>query len=156
MGFEILDLIAGFVDGYNRARAQAGGHVERLCAELGWPIDEHKGNRRKLDFHDSVRGKRPVYVFDKEDGTLRLLTFCDTFFDPRDVPPEVFAYQAARNQSLRFGKWFTGDEGGEIFFGLEYSAFAEGVSAQAFKTICEQMVAEAATFDERMKKAGLL
>lgn len=149
-----MGFIEGFVNGF--ARAVSGSRVERLCSELGWSIDGRKGNTIRLDFNDPVIGKRPVYITDDGDGLIQFKGYSFVIIHPSRIPNEVYAYLLLQNRALPFGKWLVEEGNGEVFFALEYYAFEEGVIPPTVKVLCEQIVREAAEFDERMKKAGML
>ena len=48
------------------------------------------------------------------------------------------------------------DEDDTIWFYVLYQALGAGLDPEALKYICESLVAEAAEFDDRMRKSGLL
>lgn len=137
--------------------AQAAGHSERLCQELGWSIDERNGEGVVLYFNDPTIGVRKGLV--TEGAKVMLIsTFSGAVVPASRVPVEVMGYLLTRNTQLAAGAWQASvmDNDGNVKFALSYCALVAGLDAAAFKIICEAMVKEAHEFDVKMKVAGLL
>jgi hypothetical protein len=138
-------------------QAQAPGHIERLCQELGWSIDERNGERVILYFNDPTLGVRKVLV--TEGAKVMLIsTFSGAVVPASRLPVEVLGYLLTRNTQLAGAAWQASvmDNGGNVKFALAYCGLIAGLDATAFKVICEAMVKEAHEFDVKMKAAGLL
>lgn len=138
-------------------QAQASGHIERLCQELGWSIDERNGEGVVLYFNDPAIGVRKVLV--TEGAKVMLIsTFSGAVVPVSRVPIEVMGYLLTRNTQLAVAAWQASvmDNGGSVKFALGYCALIAGLDATAFKVISEAMVREAHEFDVKMKAAGLL
>ncbi len=138
-------------------QAQASGHIERLCQELGWPIDERNGEGVVLYFNDPTLGVRKVLV--TEGAKVMLIsTFSGAVVPAARLPVEVMGYLLTRNTQLAAAAWQASvmDNGGSVKFALAYCALIAGLDATTFKVICEAMVKEAHEFDVKMKAAGLL
>jgi hypothetical protein len=138
-------------------QAQASGHSERLCQELGWSIDERNGEGVVLYFNDPEIGVRKVLV--TEGAKVMLIsTFSGAAVPASRLPVEVMGYLLTRNTQLAGAAWQASvmENSGSVKFALSYCALIAGLDAAAFKVICEVMVKEAHEFDVKMKAAGLL
>lgn len=139
------------------SQTQASGHIERLCQELGWSIDERNGEGVVLYFNDPTLGVRKVLV--TEGAKVMLIsTFSGAAVPASRLPVEVMGYLLTRNTQLAAAAWQASitDNGGNVKFALAYCALIAGLDAAAFKIICEAMVQEAHEFDVKMKAVGLL
>lgn len=138
-------------------QVQASGHIERLCQELGWSIDERNGEGGVLYFNDPEIGVRKVLVTVGAKVML-ISTFSGAVVPASRLPVEVMGYLLTRNTQLAAAAWQASvmDNGGNVKFALAYCALIAGLDAAAFKVICEMMVKEAHEFDVKMKAAGLL
>jgi hypothetical protein len=138
-------------------QAQTAGHIERLCQELGWSIDERNGEGVVLYFNDPTFGVRKVLV--TEGAKVMLIsTFSGAVVPASRLPVEIMGYLLTRNTQLAGAAWQASimENGGSVKFALAYCALIAGLDATAFKVICETMVKEAHEFDVKMKAAGLL
>jgi hypothetical protein len=138
-------------------RCTGGGRVERFCTQLGWPIDERDDDGIGLYFEDSVVGRRTVYIHGEDDELVAFVAMSHAILPQREVTPEMVVHLLQRNReclpvawSMRIG------QDGRVGFVLQYLAFGEGLSAAGVKYVCQKLVAEAAEFDAKMKRAGLL
>ncbi|HZU34735.1 MAG TPA: hypothetical protein VFA18_02430 [Gemmataceae bacterium] len=139
------------------SRVEEYGRVERLCAAIGWTVDERSGNMVALHFKDPLVGTRKVMVSDG-DGPLVVLSAVSHAIHPaRLVPEQVAGNLLIRNWNLDIGAWeATVDRDGDAIFRVTYSALGAGLDAHSFKYICERLANEALAFDRSMQAAGLL
>lgn len=152
----IISTTASAVAKNQLPQEQAAGHIERLCQELGWSINDCNGEG-VLYFRDTTIGVRTVLV--KRGLKFALISTCSEAMLPASrLPAEVMGYLLTRNTQLAMAAWQASvmDNDGQVKFALSYCAFVPGLDAAAFKIICEAMVKEAHEFDVKMKAAGLL
>jgi hypothetical protein len=149
----IRDLFGGVVDGlvngaanHRRAAPTNGsasdhGRIERLCRELGWPVDEREGNVIRLHFNASDGETRKVRISGGES-----------------VPADLLAYLLRRNlDDGGLGMWgIMVNDDDDVTFLNYYMALGDGLDAEALKYICESLTSEAADFDDKLRQAGLL
>jgi hypothetical protein len=136
---------------------RASGHIERLCQELGWAIDERTSDGVVLYFNDPAIRIRKIMV--TEGAKVMLIsTFSGAVVPASRLPAEVMGYLLTRNTQMAAGAWQASvmDNDGGVKFALAYCALIAGLDATALKVICEAMVKEAHEFDVKMKAAGLL
>lgn len=165
---EIAD---GFTDGFLTAAARqvralphrngivhAHGRIDRLCRELGWPLDEREGNVIHLHFNDPAGGIRKVRIADGDDCVVTFSAWSLAFVSPKNITGEMLAYLLRRNIcGSGLGMWgMYVDEGKTVSFHLVYQALGEGLDAESLKYICQSLAIEAADFDGKMRQEGLL
>lgn len=133
------------------------GRIDRLCAEIGWSIDERDANKLTLNFRDPLVITRPVHIASGDDAIVFFGACSLTLVHVSQVPAEVFVYLLMRNNELPIGKWqLDFDDERNTYFSVVYSALGEGLTPAALKLICEGLVREASEFDVKMHRAGLL
>jgi hypothetical protein len=145
----------GFLDTLSRIGSSTG-RPDRICEELGWPIDYRQGNIIGLYFHgDRITPKRLVMVaFDPE---VEIITFsCTCQGEFRRLPDDLLPALMMRNAEVTFGGWVAGLDAGSISLKVHYTALAAGVDAQSFKMICSMMVKEVAEVEGALRGKGLI
>lgn len=152
MGF--ADAMVGIANAVNAMNGR--GRIERLCQQLGWPVDEREGDRIKLYFKDPVTGKRPVYIRNGDEPLVRFSAYSVTEIPVGQFPDQVLGHMLLQNCQRSLAKWQFLNNDGVAALGVSYVALGDGLTAAAMKVICEELVDEVADFDGRMKKAGLL
>jgi hypothetical protein len=163
MGF-FTDLFAGAANGavhtaVNGIQRNAGvRHIESLCSQLRWGIDERFGeNGLALHFKDSVTGVRPVFVSVGAAGDVGLMSvFSIAEFDPSELPAHLGYYLLLRNKDSPFGTWKLTDSDGKVGFSASYTLLVGGLDATTFKTICESLCMEARELDTGLRSKGLI
>ena len=130
--------------------------VERLCRELGWPVDERQGDAILLHFNDPVVGVRKVAIT-CGDKLMSFRVWSVASMSARQIPGEIMGHLLVRNWELALSAWHLFDAGnGNAAFALASNTLVAGMDAAMFKYACETMVKEANAFDVKMKAAGLL
>ena len=160
----------GFTDGVRTAaayRVQAlpqrnrpsQGRFDRLCRELGWPVDEREADGAALlHFSNRDGGVRKVRIADGDDVIVTFSAHSRATVPAGKVTGEVLAYLLCRNiKGSGLGMWgIYPDEHDNITFHLVYQALGGGLDAPTLKYICESLVGEIVDFDGKMREAGLL
>ncbi len=141
-------------NGLPKFGGHAGGRIDRLCAELGWAVDERAGNAIRLHFRNSSGGVRVVSVCNGDDDLALFITSSNAIV--QTVPAQVAEHLVTRHLDIPFGAWSVTQVSGGVGFALIYKALGDALTAAAFKAICESMVTEAVEFDDRMRAARLL
>lgn len=150
---EIMSLSDAFV-GLVKAVASRG-RIERLCSELGWSIDEQKGDNFGLAFSGSG-GKRMVYIGKGSSALPLFVVNSHASFSMKNVPDEPVYFALSGNSKSTFGKWEPREDDDEMRFILAYTALGDGLTPELFKEICLDMVRHANIFDQHMQERGLL
>jgi hypothetical protein len=166
----IRDFFGGVVDGlvngaanHRRAAPTNGsasdhGRIERLCRELGWPVDEREGNVIRLHFNASDGEVRKVRITGGDQSLVGFFVPSDAVLPVESVPADLLAYLLRRNlDDGGMGMWgiMVGDDEDVTFLNY-YMALGDGLDAEALKYICESLTSEAADFDDKLRQAGLL
>lgn len=153
------EIAAGFVDGLcgNGAQQQESGRIERLCAQLGWAIDERDRQKIVLHFKDPLVGIRKVYISHGNEPLVLFAVYSMAILPADSVPPEISSHLLMQSAELAVGGWQASvtDEG-EVLFCIRYVASGVGLTPPLFKFICEKMIRGAGEFDAKMQQAGLL
>ncbi len=163
------DMAEGFANGFmsatvdslraGRPQSQSSigpALVERFCHELSWPVDERQGDAILLHFNDPVVGVRKVAITCGEK-LMSLRVWSAATMSARQIPGEIMGYLLLRNWELALSAWHVFDAGnGNAAFALASNMLMAGMDAPVFKYVCESMVKEVHTFDQKMKAAGLL
>jgi hypothetical protein len=164
----IRDFFGGVVDGLvngaaNHARSGNGrssdhGRIERLCRELGWPVDEREGNVIRLHFKASDGEMRKVRITNGDKSLVGFFVPSDAVLPVESVPADLLAYLLRRNlDDGGMGMWgIMVNEDDDVTFLNYYMALGDGLDAEALKYICESLTSEAADFDDKLRQAGLL
>ena len=153
-------VVDGIVSGAaNQARSGNGsqrGRIERLCRELGWSVDERDGDSIRLHFNSADGYVRKVRI--SGGDIVGFFAHSDAVFPVRSVPPNIMAYLLRRNlEDSGAGMWgMIVNEDDDATFHVSYMALGDGLDAGMLKSICESLVNEAADFDSRLRRAGLL
>jgi len=145
----LTDAVVGLVKAVSRR-----GRIERLCAELGWSIDERDGDTLGFRFKCPASGQRMVYVGSGDEILVLMLVNSHVIFDPRRVPDEVSHFALFQNSKSLLGKWEPRITGDGMRLMLGYTALGDGLTADLFQRICEDMVKTASTFDDQMRERG--
>src|SRR5579862_4068112 len=79
---------ANGLPGAVRAGAGSRGRrlIHRLCGELGWTVDEQKGDMIKLHFKDTLASRRKVVIDTGTKAVVRLTVFSFSVFPVMAVP----------------------------------------------------------------------
>jgi Putative bacterial sensory transduction regulator len=164
------EIVEGFASGFMEGAAhrlvasvgtssngRSSGRIARLCAEIGWEVDEQEGGTIRLHFKDPLVGLRKVVINNGDRGLVNFIVMSHAVNKATDVPDQVAGHLLVRNWELLIGTWeATVDEDGDALFCVAYTALGAGLDAEALKYICETMVNEALQFDRKMQAAGLL
>jgi Putative bacterial sensory transduction regulator len=162
------DIVEGFASGFMEEAAhrlvasvgtngRSSGRIARLCAEIGWDVDEQEGETIRLHFKDPLVGRRKVSIRNGDGALVGFLVMSHAINKATDVPDQVAGHLLVRNWELAIGTWeATVDDDGDAIFCVEYTALGAGLDSEMFKYICETMVNEALEFDRKMQAAGLL
>lgn len=136
----------------------AHGRIDRLCGDLGWPVDERDGNTIRLHFTGRNGGIRKVSVMDGDEPIVTLMSSSEAVISASRVPPDVMAYLLRRNlNGSGIGNWAMQlDDEDDVMFALIYQPLGEGLCPESFKFICESLVKEVADFDHKLREARLL
>lgn len=154
MGF--TDAVVGIAKAVNAINGR--GRIERCCEQLGWSIDDRKGNRITLDFKCPLVGKRPLFILNGDEPLVLFSAYSLTIFDSRRVPDKVTSFALWQSSESAMGKWqiSLSDDEDELFFILSYNALGAGLDAAAMKYICGGMANTASEVDAKMKREGYL
>ena len=154
MGF--ADAMVGTTNAVNAMNGR--GRIERLCQQLGWNVDDKKGERITLNFNCPVIGRRPVFILHGDHELVLFAAYSTAIFDSSNVPDVATSFALFQSSQSEVGKWEVsfGDENNELFFRLVYNALGAGLNAAALKFICSGMGKIASDFDARMKREGYL
>ncbi len=153
------ELTNGFVEGIRGSVSgdQERGRIERLCRELGWSVDERDGQKIALHFKDPLAGIRKVYLSHGDEPLVMLVVYSFAILPANRLPEEVIGHLLMRSAEIGAGAWQMSVDGdGDAIFCVRYTASGRGLTAAMLKYVCQGLVREAAGFDERMSKAGLL
>jgi Putative bacterial sensory transduction regulator len=164
------DFFGGVVDGlvngatnHRRAAPTNGsaishGRIERLCRELGWPVDERERNVIRLHFNGSDGEVRKVRITGVDKSLVSFFVPSDAVLPVDRVPADLLGYLLRRNlNDSGIGMWgIMVNDDDDVTFLIYYMALGDGLDAEALKYICESLTSEAADFDDRLRKAGLL
>ncbi len=159
------ELIQGFTSGFvegaanymaSSERAVERGRIERLCAELGWDVDECDGKSIRLHFKDPLFGIRKVCINDGDGPVVILAAYSYAIVAASAVPKNLPPSLLMRNAELALGAWEAFVDDDKVFFRVAYCALGNGLDARTFKFICEKLSAEAGAIDQKMQAAGLL
>ncbi len=168
----VRDFFRGVVDGLvngstnhfqaapTNGTANGGGRIERLCRELGWTVDEQEGNVIRLHFNSSDGEMRKVRITNGDNSLVGFFVPSGAVLSGDRVPPDLMGYLLHRNlNDGGIGMWgmmVNEDEDENVTFINYYMALGDGLDAEALKYICESLTNEAADFDGKLRKAGLL
>jgi Putative bacterial sensory transduction regulator len=165
----IRDFFGGVVDGLvngaaNMRAAPSNGsasdhrRIERLCRELGWPVDEREGNVIRLHFNSSDGEVRKVRITGGDKSLVSFFVASDAVLPADRVPADLLGYLLRRNVGdSGIGMWgIMVDDDDDVTFLNYYMALGDGLDAEALKYICESLTSEAADFDDKLRQAGLL
>jgi hypothetical protein len=146
MGF-LNDFVKGMKD----------SRLERLCAELGWGVDERIDDKTfGLHFNgDRLTPKRVVYVIDG-DGMASFLCKCRAQFSSRTLPDDLLPAMLVRNVDVTVGAWQASVDSGGVSLLLRYNALTAGMDAATFQRICTMMLREVAEVEAGLSGKGLL
>jgi len=149
--------VSAAVDTLRNGHASSGPNViERLCQELGWPVDERDGNTVLLHFNDPLVQIRKVAISTGEK-LMGFTVLSAVNMNPRQVSTEIMGYLLVRNSTLGGSAWQMFEAGnGNAGFSVTACMLIEGMNSAMFKFLCETMVKEAHEFDAKMKAGGLL
>jgi hypothetical protein len=162
------DFLDGFREGFangtgNRAMSDNGtanthGHIEWLCRELGWTVDERDGNAIRLHFNSSNGGVRKVRISDGDKSLVGFTAHSDAVLSVDRVPPDLLGFLLRRNlDDSGIGMWGIAiDDDDDVTFHLYYTALGDGLDAQTLKYICKSLSSEASYLDDKLRRAGLL
>jgi hypothetical protein len=163
--FDALGIIAGRLrDGFIAGLATHNGHqappndriIRRLIHEIGWQIDEENAGALGLHFHDAQGRLKKVFIV-AGDPTVLVASHSDARIPIADLPAELFAWLAKRNGEILWGAWHAYSAAADrIAFMVAYSALTQGLTPPIFQNLAESLAVEAAHFDRRLEKAGLL
>ena len=163
----LSDFIGGLADGmfFAACRADAlasatyqeAGRIDRLCRELGWFVDERKGELILLHFNDP-KGVRKVMIAGGDNSLVHFATYSFATLPAKNVTGEILVYLLQRNFSnTSVGAWsLQVDESNQGSFYFEYSALGTGLDAQTLQFICGELCKEAVDFDNKLRSSGLL
>jgi hypothetical protein len=153
--------VSATVDSLRAGRPQSQCSIgpalaERFCQEIGWSVDERRGDAILLHFNDPVVGVRKVAITGG-DKLMSLRVWSAASMSARQIPGEIMGHLLLRNCELALSAWHVFDAGnGNAAFALASNMLMGGMDARVFKYVCETMVKEANAFDVKMKAAGLL
>lgn len=148
------DAMVGIAKAVNAMNGR--GRIERLCRELGWPVDERDNERIKLYFKDPVTGRRPVFIRNGDGPLVRFSAQSVTEIPCAEFPEQILGHLLLQNTGRCIAKWQFMNVDGVAALGVCYVALGDGLTPAALKAICEELIDEVSDFDGRMKKAGLL
>ena len=149
------DAVVGIAKAVNAMNGR--GRIERCCEQLGWSIDDRKGDRITLNFKCPVVGTRPVFIQGGDEPLVLFAAYSLTIFDARRVPDVATNFALWQSSESSMGKWqISLNDEDELFFALTYNALGAGLDAAALKYICGGMAATASDFDAKMKREGYL
>jgi len=133
-------------------------HIENLCSQLGWGIDERFGaNGIGLNFKDPVVGIRQVVVSAGQSGALAALSVISAAqFSPSDLPDQLGNYLLIRNKTGVFHSWRLTESEGKVGFTNSYYALMKGLDASIFKVIIETLLKEVCEVDSGLRNKGLI
>ena len=155
----LTDVTNGIVEGLRGSVSEdrERGRIDRLCRELGWSVDERDGQKIMLHFKDSLTGIRKVFISGGDEPLVLLAVYSFAILPANNVPEQVCSYLLSRSSEMSLGSWqAAADRDGDVLFSVKYVAAGRGLTAALLKFACEGMIREAASFDLRMSKAGLL
>lgn len=160
------DFFDGFVEGIvtgaakhaMNGRSGERGRIERLCYELGWPVDEQEGNVIRLHFNGSDGEVRKVRISGGDKSLVGFSAHSDAVLSADPIPPDILGYLLRRNlDDSGMGMWgIMVDDDDDVTFLIYYMALGDGLNAEALKYICESLSSEASDFDDKLRRAGLL
>src|ERR1700722_6000008 len=156
------DMVKGFFGGAaptnTNGRNGSTNVVERLCTELGWPVDERDGQIITLHFKDPIVGIRRVSITCGDTGKIMMFNvFSLSSIPARQVSVGILAHLLMRNSEMVTGAWkLSTTDSGTVLFGMSYCALVGGLEAGVFKYVCETLAKEAYAFDDKLRGAGLL
>ena len=139
-----------------RDRPGGIGAILAMCRRLGWVVDASDGNNVSIPFRDPVVGMRKVYVNSSEDGRYGHVSVLSDAVLRGSFPADVLAYLLVRNGEVEVGAWQAHAGKGSVQFSLEYRVPPESLSDAQLVRVCQILLAEAAEFDARLRKEGLL
>ncbi|OWK42098.1 hypothetical protein [Fimbriiglobus ruber] len=134
-------------------------HIESLCSQLGWGIDERLGDWGiVLHFKDSVVGIRKVnVVISKASGLVVFSVLSAGEISTRNAPGDLAYHLLARNGRGTLHSWHTYDtEFGKARLVASYSALIGGLNALTFSTICEALCHEVNALDLKLQQCGMI
>jgi hypothetical protein len=163
------DVMEGFTNGFLSAavdslrngRSQGNGSngqalVERMCQELGWPIDERDGTTILLYFKDPILRVRKVAI-NTGESVIGFTVLSAATLNPRQVSAEIMAYLLLCNSKLGGSAWQMFESGnGNAGFSVAAYMLMDGMNSAMFKFLCESMAKAAHEFDAKLNSAGLL
>lgn len=163
------DMMDGFTNGFVSAavdtlhNGSSQGHaasgpilVERMCQELGWPVDERDGSTILLYFKDPIIRIRKIAIT-SGDKVLGFTVCSEAVMNPRQLSAEIMGHLLVRNSKMVGMAWQIFESGnGNAGFSMAAAMLIGGMNSAMFKYLCETMVKEAIEFDVKMQAAGLL
>lgn len=156
MGF-FSNLFSGVVSAATRNAGVV--HIEDLCAQLNWGIDERVGDSGiMLHFKDPVFGIRPVLIAVGTQGGLCMISSRSNAKIPAArIPGQLACYLLTENGKTGLFAWsLSANDDGTGTFVLSCMTPVPALTPQMFQHLCTSMAAAAADFDAKLRQAGLL
>jgi hypothetical protein len=164
----VLEGLGAFAEGcmdglaeIERAKRQGGlpkcAKMCGLCASLGWQAHEEADGSLSLYFSDAAGRRRRVSIVG-DNSLVLFVVYSESLLPAAQVPQSVGNHLLVRNhEALPAGAWAAcvKEDGTTVIYFRKF-AFADGLTAQWLKQICEGMVGEVCTFDGKLRQAGLL
>lgn len=133
--------------------AKPNGRMERMAKQAGYTVDGTSGKAILLDF-DAL----DEFLF-ITDGDAKYVIFgvvSKVKFNPDSVPAEVMQFALMQNEDSLLGRWKMSIDDEKVRFSLTYVALGAALDPVAVRTICDDIVETATTFERQMKKDGYL
>jgi hypothetical protein len=132
-------------------------HIEAMCHQLSWGVDEQSADAIVLHFNDPVLGIRKLIVRAADSGRVAVASALSAARLPaRQLSLELMAYALNRNSKIVLPAWEMDVQGNTVTFAASYCILIDGLDANLWKYICEATIKEVIEFDSKLRASGLL
>jgi hypothetical protein len=127
--------------------------IDRLCREVGWAVDQRRGDAVCLHFTDERFGVRKLMARPSVSDGVQLVVCSNLALEGSGLPRRLFAFLQERNLSASAGQWrHLPPDGGRTVLYLTFEVPAPLLSAETFRLACESMVTEAQGLDQMLRE----